>query len=147
MKPYLALFLMIFFISCSNDEDDYSTENDLEIQEYIKDNNLNATKTASGLYYVITDQGNGAKPTSSSSVTVNYKGYFTDDHLFDQGQNVTFNLNQVITGWSEGLTYFNEDAQGWLLVPSHLGYGSSGSSTIPGGSVLIFSIHLLKVNN
>ena len=46
---------MIFFISCSNDEDDYSTENDLEIQEYIKANNLNATKTASGLYYVITD--------------------------------------------------------------------------------------------
>ena len=137
---------MIFFISCSNKEDDYSTENDLEIQEYIKDNNLNATKTASGLYYVITNPGNGSKPTSSSNVTVNYKGYFTDGHLFDQGQNVSFNLNQVITGWSEGLTYFNEDTQGWLLIPSQLGYGSSGSSSIPGGSVLIFSIHLLKVN-
>ncbi|MDG1039996.1 MAG: FKBP-type peptidyl-prolyl cis-trans isomerase [Polaribacter sp.] len=146
MKPYLVLFLMIFFISCSNDEDNYSTENDLEIQEYIKRNNLNATKTASGLYIVITDQGNGAKPTSSSSVTVNYKGYFTDGSRFDQGQNVTFNLNQVITGWSEGLTHFNEDTQGWLLVPSHLGYGSNGSNSIPGGSVLIFSIHLLKIN-
>lgn len=146
MRSYLYLVIVFLLVSCSNDEEDYSTENDLEIQEYIKANNLNATKTNSGLYYVITDAGSGNKPTSSSNVTVNYKGYFTDGHLFDQGQNVSFNLNQVITGWSEGLTYFNEDTQGWLLIPSHLGYGSSGSSSIPGGSVLIFSIHLLKVN-
>lgn len=146
MKSYLYLVVVFLLVSCSNNEEDYSTENDLEIQEYIKANNLNATKTNSGLYYVITDVGSGNKPTSSSNVTVNYKGYFTDGRLFDQGQNVSFNLNQVITGWSEGLTYFNEDTQGWLLIPSHLGYGSSGSSSIPGGSVLIFSIHLLKVN-
>ena len=146
MRSYLYLVIVFLLVSCSNNEEDYSTENDLEIQEYIKANNLNATKTNSGLYYVITDAGSGNKPTSGSNVTVNYKGYFTDGHLFDQGQNVSFNLNQVITGWSEGLTYFNEDTQGWLLIPSHLGYGSSGSSSIPGGSVLIFSIHLLKVN-
>ncbi|WP_347174169.1 FKBP-type peptidyl-prolyl cis-trans isomerase [Polaribacter uvawellassae] len=147
MKSYIPLFLIFLFVSCSNNEEDFSSENDLEIQEYIKAKNLNATKTASGLYYVITDVGTGVKPTSNSNVTVNYKGYFTDGKLFDQGQNVSFNLQQVIDGWTEGLTYFNEDSQGWLLIPSHLGYGSNGSSSIPGGSVLVFSIHLLKVNN
>ena len=145
MRSYLILLIAIIFTSCSSNEEDFSTENDAEIQAYIKSNNLNATKTASGLYYVITDQGTGAKPTSNSTVTVNYKGYFSNGTLFEQNQNVTFNLQQVIAGWTEGLTYFNEDAQGWLLIPSHLGYGSSGSRSIPGGSVIIFNIHLLKI--
>lgn len=95
---------------------------------------------------MITDPGNGSKPTANSSVTVNYKGYLTNGSLFDQGQNSTFNLSQVIDGWSEGLTYFNEDAQGWLLIPARLGYGNTGSSSVPPGAVTIFSIHLLKIN-
>jgi FKBP-type peptidyl-prolyl cis-trans isomerase FkpA len=52
----------------------------------------------------------------------------------------------VIDGWSEGLTYFNEDAQGWLLIPSKLGYGNTGSGPIPPKAVLVFKIHLLKIN-
>ena len=146
MKPFYTLLLFIFFISCSSNDNDFGEENDAEIQEYIKTHNLNATKTASGLYYVITDPGNGITPNASSSVTVNYKGYFTNGTLFEQNKNVTFNLQQVIPGWTEGLTYFSEGAQGWLLIPSHLGYGNSGTGNIPGGSVIIFSIHLLKIN-
>lgn len=146
MKPFYTLLLFIFFISCSSNDNDFGEENDAEIQEYIKTHNLNATKTASGLYYVITDPGNGSKPTANSSVTVNYKGYLTNGTLFDQGQNSTFNLSQVIDGWSEGLTYFNEDAQGWLLIPARLGYGNTGSGSIPPGAVTIFSIHLLRIN-
>lgn len=146
MKPYFYFIIVLLLFSCSNNEEDFSSDNDAELQAYITEHNLNATKTASGLYYVITDQGTGPKPTSNSSVTVNYKGYFTNGNLFEQNQNVTFNLQQVIAGWSEGLTYFNEGTQGWLLIPSHLGYGSSGSGSIPGGSPLVFSIHLLQVN-
>lgn len=146
MKNFIPFLLVFLLISCSNNENDFGEENDAEIQEYIKANNLNATKTASGLYYVITDPGNGPKPTANSSVTVNYIGYLTNNTLFDQGKNVTFNLNQVIDGWSEGLTYFNEDAQGWLLIPSKLGYGNTGSGSIPPGAVLVFKIHLLKIN-
>ena len=58
MKSYIPLFLIFLFVSCSNNEEDYSSENDLEIQEYIKAKNLNTKKTAYGLYYVITDVGN-----------------------------------------------------------------------------------------
>ena len=137
---------MIFFISCGSGETSFSSENEAEIEAYIKLNNLNAQKTSSGLYYVIDKQGTGDFPKKNDNVTVNYKGYFTDGRLFDQGQNVTFNLQDVIKGWTEGLQLFNEDSEGFLLIPSKLGYGSSDRNGIPGGSVLVFGIHLLKVN-
>lgn len=146
MKSYLPLLFIFLIISCSTNEEDFSSANDIQIQEYIQANNLNATKTSSGLYYVINDTGSGAKPTSNSDVTVNYIGSFTDGNIFDQGKNVSFNLQGVISGWTEGLTYFNEDGQGLLLIPSRLGYGSNGSNGIPGGSVLIFNIHLLSID-
>ena len=100
------------------------------------------------MYYVIGKQGTGTKPSSSSTVTVAYKGYFLDGDIFDQSdlEGITFNLQQVITGWTEGITYFNEGGEGILLIPSQLGYGSKNYSGIPGGSVLIFDIQLLKVN-
>ena len=59
---------------------------------------------------------------------------------------ITFGLNQVIQGWTEGITYFREGGNGILLVPYQLGYGEAGRGSIPGGSVLIFDIRLLQVN-
>jgi len=146
MKSLLSILFLALFISCSSNEDDFSMDNETEILEYIQSHNLTATKTSSGLYYVITDPGTGNKPNQNSTVTVNYIGKFTNGNTFDQGQNVTFNLQNVIPGWTEGLTYFNEDGQGLLLIPSHLGYGANGSNGIPGGSVLVFNIHLLGIN-
>jgi FKBP-type peptidyl-prolyl cis-trans isomerase FkpA len=55
-------------------------------------------------------------------------------------------LNQVILGWREGITYFKEGGEGILLIPSDLGYGDSGSGSIPGGAVLVFDINLIRVN-
>lgn len=100
------------------------------------------------MYYVINNQGTGTKPISNSNVTVAYKGYFLDGTVFDQSnsQGITFNLQQVISGWTEGITYFNEGGEGILLVPSNLGYGSQNYNGIPGGSVLVFDIKLLNVN-
>ncbi|NVK52936.1 MAG: FKBP-type peptidyl-prolyl cis-trans isomerase [Flavobacteriaceae bacterium] len=146
MKSFVAILFLALFVSCSSNEEDFSSENELEILAYIAKHKLNATKTSSGLYYVITDPGSGSKPTENATVTVNYIGKFTDDKIFEQRKNVTFNLQGVIPGWKEGLTYFNEDAQGLLLIPSHLGYGANGTNGIPGGSVLVFNIHLLKIN-
>lgn len=147
MKAYISLFLLIIFISCSKDDSNKAQTED-DIIQYISDHNLDALKSSSGLYYVITKQGEGAKPNSSSNVTVSYKGYFLDGSVFDQSssQGISFNLQQVISGWTEGITYFNEGGEGVLLIPSNLGYGSKDFNGIPGGSVLIFDIKLLKVN-
>ena len=127
---------------------EFSAVNDAEIVKYIADNQLNAVKTASGLYYVIDEAGTGKQPTSSSNVTVAYKGYYTNKAVFDQStaSGASFNLQQVIKGWTEGIPYFKEGGSGKLLVPSALGYGPYKYSTIPGGSVLIFDVKLISVN-
>jgi len=150
MKPYIFFFLSIILISCNKTDNSTlpKAQTEEDIIQYIADHNLTAQRSNSGLYYVINKQGEGAKPTSNSNVTVNYKGYFLDGSVFDQSTQggISFNLQQVIKGWTEGITYFNEGGEGILLIPSQLGYGSQNRSGIPGGSVLIFDIQLLKVN-
>jgi FKBP-type peptidyl-prolyl cis-trans isomerase len=152
---YTVIFCVLFITSCSSDKTnsvssepiDYTAQNEAEIVAYIAENELTATKSDSGLYYVIDEQGTGEKPTGASNVTVAYKGYFLDGTVFDENaEGYNTDLTYVIKGWSEGLTYFNEGGSGILLIPAHLGYGSYDYSTIPGGSVLIFDIELLEVN-
>jgi FKBP-type peptidyl-prolyl cis-trans isomerase FkpA len=84
---------------------------------------------------------------STSDVKVAYKGYFTDGSVFDESSaaGITFNLQGVIAGWTEGIPFFKEGGTGKLLLPSALGYGKSGTNGIPKNSVLIFDIELLQV--
>tara|TARA_R110000868_G_scaffold68720_3_gene203236 strand:- start:17462 stop:17917 length:456 start_codon:yes stop_codon:yes gene_type:complete len=149
-SPLVLLFLILIFTSCSNDKEniDYVAQNEADITAYITANDLNAIKSDSGLYYVINDPGTGVQPTVASKVTVAYKGYFLDGSVFDESdaEGISFSLNGVIKGWTEGIAYFKEGGSGILLVPAHLGYGNSDFRTIPGGSVLIFDINLISVN-
>jgi FKBP-type peptidyl-prolyl cis-trans isomerase FkpA len=148
-----SLLALTLFISCNPSDTapkktDYTVENEKEITDYIAKNKLTAIKSDSGLYYVINEPGTGVQPTATSNVTVAYKGYYTSGKVFDQSSaaGISFGLNQVIKGWTEGIPYFKEGGSGILLVPSHLGYGSYDYSGIPGGSVLIFDVKLIKVN-
>lgn len=120
-----------------------------EIEEYITKNDLDADTTASGLYYVINNIGTGEFPNEDDDVVVRYKGYFTSGSVFDQSDDIgaQFNLQQVIAGWTEGIPLFRQGGEGVLLIPSRLGYGPQGNSSIPGGSVLIFDIKLLDIVN
>ncbi len=148
MKSYFPLLLILLFITCNNEDSTTKIQTEENILQYIEDHNLVAEKSDSGLYYVIETQGEGVKPNSNSNVTVNYKGYFLNGTVFDQSNSagISFNLQQVIAGWTEGITYYNEGGEGILLIPSQLGYGSKNYNGIPGGSVLVFDIKLLKVN-
>lgn len=148
MRLFLVLIVSTFlFISCSND-DNFEPETEADIIAYIKNNNLNAQRSSSGLYFVINSEGSGASPTSSSNVTVAYKGYFLDGRVFDQSNSsgISFGLNQVIAGWTEGIQLFKEGGEGVLIVPYNLGYGTAGRGSIPGGAVLIFEVKLISVN-
>ncbi|MDD7914807.1 FKBP-type peptidyl-prolyl cis-trans isomerase [Polaribacter ponticola] len=148
MKSYIYLFISLFIFTSCTLENSIELETEADIIQYISDNNLNATKSSTGLYYVINNEGTGTRPTSSSNVTVAYKGYFLDGEVFDQSDSdgISFGLNQVIKGWTEGITYFKEGGEGILLVPYNLGYGPNNYRTIPGGSVLVFDIKLISVN-
>ena len=91
MKSYAYLILsLLIFTSCGKDND-FEPQTEEDIIAYIEANDLDATRTNSGLYYVI-------------------------------------------------------DGEGMLLIPYNLGYGINGRSSIPGGAVLIFDIHLISVN-
>lgn len=153
LKSCLLILVVTLFSSCSKDDSpsfeliDYSEENEATITKYITDNNLTATKSDTGLYYVINELGTGEHPTATDNVTVTYKGYFTDGTVFDQStQEISFNLTQVIKGWTEGLQYFKEGGSGTLLIPAHLGYGNFPPSGIPKGAVLLFDIELISIN-
>lgn len=142
--------VLIFEIEILTVYDNYEAQNEAAILKYIDENNLTtAKKTASGLYYVINNEGTGTQPTATSNVTVAYKGYFLNGTTFDEStvSGATFNLNGVISGWTEGIQLFKEGGDGVLLIPYTLGYGENGYSTIPGYSVLAFDVKLISVND
>ena len=145
----LLLLIILTLFSCKKKEDAVSQaqlDEDI-ITKYISNNNLDATATGSGLYYVLNTVGTGLKPLGSSTVTVAYKGYLTDGEVFDESTSagISFSLDGVIEGWQEGIPYFKEGGDGILLIPSALGYGSQKQGSIPANSVLIFDISLIDV--
>ena len=148
MKFFIPFTILLILASSCNKKKvaEQAKADDAIILQYIADHNLNATKTASGLYYMIDTQGLGAQPTSNTQVKVSYKGYLTNGSKFDESTTgVIFKLNEVIQGWTEGITYFKEGGTGKLLIPSALGYGDQEKPGIPANSVTIFDIGLLKV--
>ena len=107
----------------------------------------NAKKTASGLASRVLEKGTGDKhPTATSTVTVNYSGWTTDGKLFDssvmRGSPVTFGLNQVIPGWTEGVQLMVVGETRRLWIPEDLAYG--GRPGRPQG-MLVFDVELLDI--
>ncbi len=107
--------------------------------------------TASGLQYEVLSAGTGVKPTATDSVLVHYKGSLLNgqqfDSSYDRGEPVTFTLNQVIKGWTEGLQLMPAGSKYKLYIPYNLGYGERGyGPNIPPYSTLVFEVELLKVN-
>ena len=149
MRKLLLLFIVAVGFSCSDDElIDYTAQNEADIQAYLTENNINAEKTLSGLYYVIHSEGNGESPNFNSSVTLGYKGYFLNGTTFDSSTNATFGVNQVVPGFGEALTLLKASGSGTFILPSRLGYGNSGTrtGTIKGGDVIVFDINLISIN-
>jgi len=103
--------------------------------------------TASGLQYQVLTPGTGRQPSATDSVTVNYKGSLIDGKEFDSGQEISFPLNGVIPGWTEGLQLMKEGAKYRFFIPSSLAYGEAGAArVIPPNAALVFEVDLLKVN-
>jgi len=148
LKIYLPVILLFMLNACKKSDDNQLKEDVVKIEQYLIDNNLTAEKTESGLHYIITQEGTGNKPIASSVVDVRYKGYFLDNTVFDEttgSETISFRLNGVIKGWTEGLQYFREGGKGTLLIPSELAYGSNPPQGIPANEVMIFDIELVDV--
>lgn len=103
----------------------------------------------SGLQYKILKLGTGQKPVATDEVEVNYEGKLIDGTIFDssfeRGEPISFPLNGVIKGWTEGLQLMPVGTLFELYIPSELAYGDQGNQAIPGGSTLIFKVELLSI--
>ena len=171
MKKFLFIamagLLMSGMASCNSNNDttssetieETSTDTSIEIKdnltlgrEFLEENakNDSVKVTDSGLQYMVLKEGKGIKPGPTDKVTVHYTGRLLDGTVFDssvdRGQPATFGLDQVISGWTEGLQLMSEGSKYRLFIPSELAYGSEGSpGTILPNSTLIFDVELIKV--
>lgn len=103
----------------------------------------------SGLQYRVIKSGSGASPSSTDRVKVHYTGTLIDGSKFDsshdRGEPSVFGVNQVIQGWTEALQLMKEGAVWELYIPADIAYGSASRPTIPGNSVLIFTVELIEI--
>jgi FKBP-type peptidyl-prolyl cis-trans isomerase FkpA len=111
----------------------------------------NIVTTASGLQYEILTPGTGSvSPSATETVKVHYKGTTLDGKEFDssysRGEPISFPLNRVIPGWTEGVQLMTEGAKYRFYIPSELAYGEQGAGgSIAPNSTLIFDVELLKI--
>ncbi len=106
--------------------------------------------TPSGLQYEVLQLGTGPHPSDTSTVKVHYEGFLVNGKKFDssrdRGEPISFSLNQVIKGWTEGVQLMPVGSRFKFFIPYTLGYGEQGAGgTIPGGAALIFDVELLDI--
>ena len=110
--------------------------------------------TASGLQYIVIKEGSGNQPVATSNVEVHYHGTTPDGTVFDssvdRGQPISFNLNQVIPGWTEGVQLMKEGAKYKFFIPQEIAYGANppqgGQGPIKPFMPLVFDVELIKIN-
>lgn len=123
-----------------------------EQQNYLDENakKEGVVVTPSGLQIKHEVEGSGKQPSAADTVEVHYAGKLIDgsqfDSSYDRGQTISFPLNGVIAGWTEGLQLMKEGGKAELTIPANLGYGERGAGgVIPGGATLIFTVELVAI--
>ncbi|MBL0926722.1 MAG: peptidylprolyl isomerase [Phycisphaerales bacterium] len=106
-------------------------------------------KLPSGLWFIDAKVGDGPAPAGpTSTVRVHYTGWLTNGTKFDssrdRGQDISFPLNGVIKGWTEGVGSMKTGGRRWLIIPAGMAYGAAGRPSIPPNSVLVFDVELFE---
>lgn len=133
-----------------------AAEADINIEQgqaFLEENlqNSDVNETESGLQYRVLEEGDGPKPEATDQVQVHYEGSLISDEVFDssyeRGEPVTFPLNQVIPGWTEGVQLMSVGSKYQFFIPADLAYGNNPpqGSIIKPGSVLVFEVELLDI--
>lgn len=105
--------------------------------------------TDSGLQYKVIEMGDGAKPAATDKVKVHYRGTLLNGEEFDssyaRGEPISFQLDKVIPGWTEGVQLMPVGSKFMFYIPSSLAYGPGGGGSIGPNATLIFQIELLGI--
>jgi FKBP-type peptidyl-prolyl cis-trans isomerase FklB len=115
-------------------------------------NQSGVTELPSGLQYRVLEKGQGDSPQATDQVTVHYRGTLIDGTEFDsshrRGQPASFNVSNVIPGWTEGLQLMRPGAKYQFFIPPNLAYGERGSgANIGPNAALIFDVELISVQS
>lgn len=144
-----AMAIVIFYFYSSHKNKQQSEANILAGKAFLEANRQQegVVETASGLQYLVLEKGSGeSHPKASDTVTVHYHGTLIDGTVFDssveRGEPISFPLNQVIKGWTEGLQLMVVGEKTRFFIPSSLAYGNRSAGKISGGSTLIFDVEL-----
>lgn len=123
-----------------------------EGEDFLKENGKRegVVTTASGLQYEVVTMGTGAKPTISSTVKTHYRGTLLNGTEFDssykRNEPISFPLNGVIKGWTEGLQLMPVGSKFKFYIPYHLAYGERGAGQLIGPyETLIFEVELISI--
>jgi FKBP-type peptidyl-prolyl cis-trans isomerase len=119
--------------------------------KYLKEKNITARPTASGLIFVEKAKGTGTRAMAGKTVKVHYTGTLLDGSKFDSSRDrnepfeFTLGQGQVIKGWDEGIAMMNVGGKATLIIPSSIAYGERNAGKIPPYSTLVFDVELLDV--
>ena len=150
--PFLAMSLAVAMAGCL---DDSPVAPRIETTQFAPSLGVDldaSTRTSSGLYYRDIVVGTGALAGLGSSVSVRYSGAFVNGVVFDSGGatrdpiGFTIGANDVVPGFEEGTFGMRVGGKRQVIIPPHLGYGSRPYGSIPGNSILVFTLELLSVN-
>jgi peptidylprolyl isomerase len=148
----VVIALAIFYFTRNSTNKKVALENIATGKDFLAKNKSNedVVETASGLQYQVLQKGDGsAHPTSRSTVKVHYHGLLLDGTVFDSSverdKPISFPLNQVISGWTEGVQLMVVGDKFKFFIPAELGYGNRATGKITPGSLLIFEVELLEI--
>ena len=147
------LFAAVFLTGCNEKKSDMHYDLTAESNSKFLADNARApgvVTTASGLQYKIITTGHGKQISGPADlVTVTYKGWTIDGHVFDQtqaGQTASFPAGRLIPGWVEALKLMHEGDEWQLVIPAELGYGAQGAGgDIGPNQTLVFDMKLVSV--
>lgn len=150
----VVIAAVVAFFLCRSYNNKQAAQENIKIgQEFLAANKLKegVQTTASGLQYLVLQPGTGTvHPKATDTVTVHYHGTLLNGTVFDssvdRGEKISFPLNRVIKGWTEGLQHMVVGEKVRFFIPADLAYGNNGAGSIPPGSVLIFDVELFKIN-
>ncbi|TPH12882.1 FKBP-type peptidyl-prolyl cis-trans isomerase [Litorilituus lipolyticus] len=148
----IIIAIVILYFVRQNANKEALKKNFAEAKSFLAENKTaeGVVETSSGLQYKVLNQGTGTEhPTARSKVVVHYHGTLLDGTVFDssveRGEPLSFGLNQVIKGWTEGVQLMVVGEKTRFYIPANLGYGNSATGKISAGSLLIFDVELLEI--
>jgi FKBP-type peptidyl-prolyl cis-trans isomerase len=163
MKKTFRIFIFFLatasiLVSCLNNDTEERTqkmEAD-ELMHYLGNlvaSGYNIDTTASGVYYIKIDEGQGSFPKKGDTLSVTYAGYFIDGTLFGSSllgtadSTMTFRYleNRMIKGFEDGISIMNKGSRYEFIIPSELAYGAEGEGAIPKYTTLIYVIKMVDI--